>query len=548
MERRTFGYYSVNEALLASALAGAVFSTLSAQPLTIVGITGLISLFNYTIYDIVAKYDVSVYPHVMAWTGIWAAIFHWLFAVLNFSDYMRYVTDFSSQSFAAYVGIIYLSASHPSHLKRLDQGRLTGPSKVKGVEEGIANFDPGLAPGFLSLLIGILFFGTVYALERVGHSRFGQPWMRKVLGDYAYPIATIFWTGFSHIPGRLKSTDTLYLPRSRAFYPSDPAGRVNGLWLIDFWNLSADWVFTALPLGFLTMLLFYYDHNISSITAQARHFPLRKPAGFHWDFFLLGCTTFVAGVMGLPFPNGLVPQAPVHTDGLTTYETGVKKLKADDDVVAEDPNAVYPQPATRAVRVDEQRVSHMLMTLGIAGTMTGPLLIALSTIPRGLFVGVFFVVGWGSIEHNPILHKLLFLLSERRFVPHDEPLLRVPKRKIALFLAWQVVVVGLCVAVSQTIAAIGFPVLIIALIPVRWVLFPRWFTVEELEAMDALTAESDVVLASLGGPPEYPEVRLRREREGATATRAGGAAAMSSASRNADEEEVEEVSGERKSE
>jgi hypothetical protein len=44
------------------------------------------------------------------------------------------------------------------------------------------------------------------------------------------------------------------------------------------------------------------------LTAQARQFPLRKPGGFHWDFFLLGCTTFVAGILGLPLPNGLVPQ------------------------------------------------------------------------------------------------------------------------------------------------------------------------------------------------------------------------------------------------
>lgn len=40
--RRTNGFYGVNEALFASALAALVFSTLSCQPLTIVGITGLI--------------------------------------------------------------------------------------------------------------------------------------------------------------------------------------------------------------------------------------------------------------------------------------------------------------------------------------------------------------------------------------------------------------------------------------------------------------------------------------------------------------------------
>jgi hypothetical protein len=54
--------------------------------------------------------------------------------------------------------------------------------------------------------------------------------------------------------------------------------------------------------------------------AQSRGFPVKRPAGFHWDFFLLGCTTFVAGILGLPAPNGLVPQAPVHTEALSVTE------------------------------------------------------------------------------------------------------------------------------------------------------------------------------------------------------------------------------------
>jgi len=50
--------------------------------------------------------------------------------------------------------------------------------------------------------------------------------------------------------------------------------------------------------------------------AQASEFPLRKPPGFHYDFFLLGVTTFIAGLIGLPAPNGLIPQAPIHTKSL----------------------------------------------------------------------------------------------------------------------------------------------------------------------------------------------------------------------------------------
>lgn len=65
MNHNTGGFYGTNEALFSSALAAMVFSTMSAQPLTIVGITGLISLFNYTIYNIIKLHDVSLYPAFM---------------------------------------------------------------------------------------------------------------------------------------------------------------------------------------------------------------------------------------------------------------------------------------------------------------------------------------------------------------------------------------------------------------------------------------------------------------------------------------------------
>lgn len=48
MYHRTNGAYGVNEVILASALAAIVFSVFSVQPLTFVGVTGLINLVNYT--------------------------------------------------------------------------------------------------------------------------------------------------------------------------------------------------------------------------------------------------------------------------------------------------------------------------------------------------------------------------------------------------------------------------------------------------------------------------------------------------------------------
>lgn len=75
--------------------------------------------------------------------------------------------------------------------------------------------------------------------------------------------------------------------------------------------------------------------SYQSLIAQGSEYPLKKPAAFHWDFFILGITTFIAGLLGIPAPNGessfirellfldnellpvgLIPQAPLHTASL----------------------------------------------------------------------------------------------------------------------------------------------------------------------------------------------------------------------------------------
>jgi hypothetical protein len=186
------------------------------------------------------------------------------------------------------------------------------------------------------------------------------------------------------------------------------------------------------------------------------------------------------------------------------------------------------RPVVKAKAVVEQRVSHFIMGLGIIGTMTGPLLVVLHTMPTAIFAGVFFTVGWGSIESNSMLKKAIFLMQENRFIQRDDPLLTIRKRKILLFIGLQGLGVAATVAISQTIAAIGkirspslsawllfghllttryfvgFPVLIILLIPLRVWALPRWFNEKELDVLDDPTADNSAVLRSLGGPPKFP--------------------------------------------
>lgn len=140
----------------------------------------------------------------------------------------------------------------------------------------------------------------------------------------------------------------------------------------------------------------------------------------------------------------------MHTDSLTVYETRLYKVATEEGEGAE-----IRQPIVEATAVVEQRISHFVMGLAIISTMTGPLLIVLHTMPHAVFAGVFFIVGWGSIEANGIVQKAVFLSRENRFIRRDDPLLRVPNRKILLWIGCQLVGVAACVAISQTIAAIG---------------------------------------------------------------------------------------------
>lgn len=73
---------------------------------------------------------------------------------------------------------------------------------------------------------------------------------------------------------------------------------------------------------------------------------------------------------------------------------------------------------------------------------------------------------------------------------------------------------------------LGFPVLICGMIPFRVYFVPRWFSEHEISVMDELTANSKVVLASLGGAPTLIgtgglERRYSEYREGVPRQRVG---------------------------
>lgn len=448
--------FGVNEVLLSSVLGSVVFSVFAAQPLVIVGVTGPITVFNYTVYDIITPRGTNYFAF-MCWIGIWALIFHWILAVTNSCNGLRYVTRFSCDIFGFYVAFIYLQ---------------------KGVQVLTRQWEVDDASAYLSIMISLLVTAVAYLCGVVGQSALFPRHLRKFIEDYGTPLTVIFFTGFVHI-GKMSHVELLKLPTSQSFFPTTDRG-----WFIHFWDISVGDVFLAIPFAVLLTILFWFDHNVSSLIAQGTEFPLRKPAGFHWDIFLLGLTTGVAGLLGIPFPNGLIPQAPFHTTSLcvTRTETDEKgnTKRITDHVV-------------------EQRVSNLAQGLLTLGTMSGPLLIVLHLIPQAVLAGLFFVMGIQALEANGITAKLVFLCTDHTLVSSSEPLTQIERKWVVwAFVALELIGFGATFAITQTIAAIGFPVFILLYIPMRTFLMPRFFTPTELNILDAPTA-SPFTMESVGG-------------------------------------------------
>ena len=119
--------------------------------------------------------------------------------------------------------------------------------------------------------------------------------------------------------------------------------------------------------------------------AQGSEFPLRKPPGFHYDFFLLGITTFIAGLLGLPAPNGLIPQAPIHTASLVVWGQPTNNKRDEENNLEVGKSREVP------VSVVEQRVSNLVQGALCLVLLTGPFLHVLSLIPRGVLAGLLYV-------------------------------------------------------------------------------------------------------------------------------------------------------------
>lgn len=463
---RTDNSYGVNEVLMSSAMAGVVFGLFSGQPLCIVGVTGPIAIFSYTVFEIITPRGTPYFPF-MCWIYLWGMIMHFIIAYFNWVLFMKIISNFSCEVFGLFICIVYCH---------------------KAVQMLVRQFDTdGITSGFASVMIALLM--VIFGL---GSTVFGsqlhyfKPWIRKIFVDYGVPLSVIFFTGFIHFGGYLGQVHLSRLATTRAFEPttnSAAVGRAHG-WFIHFWpgeNISVGDVFIAVPFALLLTFLFYFDHNVSSLMCQLKEYPLKKPASFHWDFMLLGLTTGVSGILGIPAPNGLIPQAPLHTASLVVHDHSTGK----------------------AVAVVEQRLTNTLQGVFTFVLMTGPFLIVLGLIPQAVLCGLFFIMGINGFHEGAVINKIRFLFLDRDYIESDpdaltlwKDLSRIPRDKMKhfyLYLALQVIAGVAEFAITLTKGAVGFPgVLLFFAFCAKW-LWPYIIPKEDLDYLDGAVAEPFII-------------------------------------------------------
>ncbi len=159
---------------------------------------------------------------------------HWILAITNSCNYLKYVTRFSCDTFGFYVAFIYIQ---------------------KGIQVLTRQWASGDAAAYLSIMVALLTLMTGYACGLIGGGSLFQRYVRKFIEDYGTPLTIVFFTGFVHI-GRMESVTLETLPTSRSFFPTQERG-----WFIHFWDIGISDVFLAIPFAVLLTVLFWFDHN-----------------------------------------------------------------------------------------------------------------------------------------------------------------------------------------------------------------------------------------------------------------------------------------------
>ncbi|XP_056876053.1 sodium bicarbonate cotransporter 3-like isoform X9 [Takifugu flavidus] len=508
----TKGNISAIESLFGASLTGVAYSLFAGQPLTILGSTGPVLVFEKILFKFCNDYSLS-YLSLRTSIGLWTAFLCLVLVATDASSLVCYITRFTEEAFAALICIIFIyealeklfhlgehypvnmhneldrltvyscQCSPPANVtdklvQRWNQSGFTPDSipwnnlsvsmcsKLEGEFLGPACGHHGpYIPDVLFWSI-ILFFTTFFLssfLKQFKTERYFPTKVRSTISDFAVFITIMIMVLVDYLMG---------IPSPKLNVPDrfEPTSKNRG-WLIDPLGSNPWWTLpmAALPALLCTILIFM-DQQITAVIINRKEHKLKKGCGYHLDLLVVSVMLGICSIMGLPWFVAATVLSISHVNSLKV-ESGC--------------SAPGEQPKFLGIR--EQRITGLMIfvLMGCSVFMTS----ALKFIPMPVLYGVFLYMGASSLKGIQFFDRIKLFGMPAKHQPDLIYLRYVPLWKVHIFTLVQLTCLVLLWVIKASAAAVVFPMMVLALVFVRKLL-DLFFTKRELSWLDDLMPES----------------------------------------------------------
>uniref|UniRef100_A0A672MGY2 Anion exchange protein n=1 Tax=Sinocyclocheilus grahami TaxID=75366 RepID=A0A672MGY2_SINGR len=482
--------------LLGASMTGVAYSLFAGQPLTILGSTGPVLVFEKILFKFCKDYDLS-YLSLRTCIGLWTAFLCLILVATDASSLVCYITRFTEEAFAALICLIFIYEALEKlfHLGELypinrhaDLDKLTlayghklytdtywcgciTPQKQKlfdlqGQFIGSACGHHGPYTPDVLFWSSILFFSTFFLstfLKQFKTSRYFPTRVRSMISDFAVFLTIVLMVLIDYLIG--VPSQKLQVPSNFKPTRDDRGWFINPIGRNPWWTVLA-----ALIPALLCTILIFMDQQITAVIINRKEHKLLKGGGYHLDLLMVGVMLAVCSIMGLPWFVAATVLSITHVNSL--------KLESESAAPGEQP---------RFLGIREQRLTGLFIFLlmGCSVFMTG----ALQFIPMPVLYGVFLYMGVSSLKGIQFFDRLKLFGMPAKHQPDFIYLRHVPLRKVHLFTLTQLTCLVLLWVTKTSPAAIVFPMMVLALVFIRKLL-DFCFSKRELSYLDDLMPEN----------------------------------------------------------
>ncbi|XP_046822192.1 electroneutral sodium bicarbonate exchanger 1 isoform X5 [Vespa crabro] len=487
------------ESLVSGFVCGLGYGLFSGQPLTILGSTGPVLVFETIVYEFCKQSDWN-YMSFRFWIGTWTTLILLTLVALDASAFVCYITRFTEENFATLIAFIFIykavenvlsiGKKYPINTHANDPlvfecwCKPPNDSSSYGIENvNWTTLDRTTCQNYNGTLIGegcnvpqyvpdvflmsiILFMGTFLLsieMKDFKNALFFPSKVRQVLSDFAVIIAIFSMSLLDHFVG---------IPTPKLEVPEEFKPTLEGRgWMIWPFQNNPWWsaIVAILP-ALLGTILIFMDQQITAVIVNRKENKLKKGCGYHLDLFILAILIEVCSIMGLPWFVAATVLSINH----------VNSLKLESECAA-------PGEKPQFLGVREQRATHILIFLMIGcSVLLTPML---RHIPMPVLFGVFLYMGVASLKGLQFFDRILIMLMPVKYQPDYMFLRQVPLKRVHVFTAIQLTCLAcLWIIKSFSTTSILFPLMLVVMIGIRKSL-DLIFTQRELKILDDVMPE-----------------------------------------------------------